>query len=191
MTNNFKPLKINEIDINNIKFSKLEDSDRVESQKISYIRYKNNDIESQLRIQSCEICNEVYGIPMLDKYHTDAKSRSYYKLGFCHERKKQNDINYKHIEDLYNFFVKIDNHCSSETFKKEMFGNKFNDYEYQPLIKRPEQDDEQLDKNNKVKYRPPCIKLKLDFVWEKDQNNSNNKPAFLLFEKIDNIMMLL
>ena len=186
MTTNFKPLKINDIDINNIKFSKLEDSDRVESQKISYIRYKNKDSESQLRIQSCEICNEVYGIPMEDKYHPDAKSRAYYKLGFCHERKKQNDINYKQIEDLYNLFVKIDEHCSSEAFKKEMFGNKFNDYEYQSLIKRPEQDDDQLDKNGKVKYRPPCIKLKLDFVWQKEQGNINNKPAFLLFEKIGN-----
>jgi hypothetical protein len=186
MSSESKPLKIKDIDVNNIKFTKLDDNSRIESQKLSYIRYKFNNIETQLKIQTCDFCHETYGIPREDQYHPTTKSRAYYKLGFCQDRKAQKDIKYDAIEELYNFLLKLDERCSSEEFKKEIFGSKWNDYNYQPLIRTPDEDDENLDKNGKPKYRPPFIKLRLDLEWSNDPNNQSSKPTFLIFEKKDN-----
>jgi hypothetical protein len=186
MSSESKPMKIKDINVDKIIFTKLDDNSRIESQKLSYIRYKANNSETQLKIQTCDFCHETYGIPREDQYHPTAKSRAYYKLGFCHDRKAQKDIKYDAIEELYNLLLKLDERCASDDFKKEIFGTKWNDYNYQPLIRIPDEDEENLDKNGKPKYRPPFTKLRLDLEWSSDPNNQSTKPAFLIFEKKDN-----
>jgi hypothetical protein len=171
-----KPIKIKDLNVNKITFTKLEDNDRVTSQKIGFIQYNEN----QLIVQSPEIKSEVYGIPRQDEYHLDIKSRAYYKLGLCHERHKYDDIKYKFILMLYNKFIEIDNKFKSEQIKKELFGNAANNYEYIPLVRIPEIDTEieqKLDKKGDPVYRPPFIKFKLDLEY-----NSTNKLKVKLFE---------
>lgn len=179
-----KPLKIQEFDISKIIFGKLDDNKRVTSQKLSYIRYRYPDGEGQLQLQTCEISNEVYGIPREGPYYPDAKSRSYYRLGFCHDR-KQHDINYDDIEKLYNILLSIDEYCDSDEFRNKMFGDKSKDYEYQPLVRIPEVDEADLDKDGKPKYKPPYTKLKLDLEWSPDLDTQTTKPLITMFNLVD------
>ena len=174
-----KPIKIKDLNPNEITTTKLEDNDRVTSQKIGYIQYKG----VQLIVQSPEIKLEVYGIPREDEYHLDIKSRAFIKVGLCYERHKYEDIEYKFILMLYNKFIEIDNKFKSEQFKKELFGNAANNYEYIPLVRIPEIDTEieqKLDKKGDPVYRPPFIKFKLDLEY-----NSTNKLKVKLFERFE------
>lgn len=183
-------IKFNNLDVSSIIFNKLEDNPRVKSQKIGYIRYKESDEtdEISLKIQSPEIDAEAYGIPREGPYYPDAKSRSFYKFPFCHERRKFEDIvNYDSIEQFYNKLVEIDEYCNTDEFRKIHFGDKnYNKYAYQPLIRIPENDEDEtpiLDKNGEPVYRPPYTKIKLDLEYSSDPENQTTKPMFAIFEK--------
>lgn len=186
-----KPIKFNNINVENIVFNKLEDNPRVKSQKIGYIYYKSSegDVDRQLTIQTPEIDSEVYGIPREGPYYPDAKSRSFYKFGFCHDRKLNPDINYDDIETFFNTLVSIDEYCNTDDFRKKMFGDKqYNKYSYQPLVRFPEEEDEDNSndkKYDKPLYRPPFTKIKLDLEYNNDPDVVSTKPTFSIFEKID------
>jgi hypothetical protein len=186
-----KPIKFSNIKVENIVFNKLEDNPRVKSQKIGYIYYKSSegDVDRQLTVQTPEIDSEVYGIPREGPYYPDAKSRSFYKFGFCHDRKMNPDINYEDIEIFFNTLVSIDEYCNTDDFRKKMFGDKqFNKYSYQPLVRFPEEEDEDNGndkKYDKPLYRPPFTKIKLDLEYNSDPDIVSTKPTFSIFEKID------
>ena len=183
-------IKFNNLDVSRIIFNKLEDNPRVKSQKIGYIRYKESDNSDEitLKIQSPEIDAEVYGIPREGSYYPDAKSRSFYKFPFCHERREYKDtVNYDLIEQFYNKLVEIDEYCNTDEFRKIHFGDKnYNKFVYQPLVRVPEEDDDEqqiLDKNGIPIYRPPYTKIKLDLEYSSDPENQSTKPMFSIFEK--------
>lgn len=183
-------IKYNNLDVSKIIFNKLEDNPRVKSQKVGYIRYKSSDDsdEISLKIQSPEIDAEAYGIPREGPYYPDAKSRSFYKFPFCHERKKFEDtVNYDAIEQFYNKLIEIDEYCNTDEFRKIHFGEKnCNKFSYQPLVRIPENDEDEqqiLNKNGEPLYRPPYTKIKLDLEYSSDPDNQTNKPTFSIFEK--------
>lgn len=183
-------IKYNNLDVSKIIFNNLEDNTRVKSQKIGYIRYKESDDadEIALKIQSPEIDAEAYGIPREGPYYPDAKSRSFYKFPFCHERKKYEDnVNYDAIEQFYNKLIEIDEYCNTDEFRKIHFGDKnYNKFAYQPLVRIPENDEDEeqiLDKNGEPIYRPPYTKIKLDLEYSSDPDNQSTKPTFSIFEK--------
>ena len=186
-----KPIKFSNISIDNIVFNKLEDNPRVKSQKIGYIYYKSSegDVDRSLTVQTPEIDSEIYGIPREGPYYPDAKSRSFYKFGFCHDRRLNPDIKYDEIESFFNILVSIDEYCNTDEFRKKMFGDKqFNKYSYQPLVRFPEEEDEDNGndkKYDKPLYRPPFTKIKLDLEYNSDPDIVSTKPTFSIFEKID------
>jgi hypothetical protein len=183
-------IKYKDLNINDIIFTELKDSDRISSQKISYIRYKKNGEDFPLKIQTPEFCYEAGGIPREGQYYPDSKSRSFYKLAFCHDRCLNPNINYEQIELFYNKLKDIDDYCDTDEFRKQkhIFGEKnYNQYSYQRIIRVPEVDEEEpkVDKNGKPYYQPPFTKIKLELEYEEDQDNPKNIPKFSIFEKID------
>jgi len=190
-------IKYNEFNIANLRFGKLEDNARVKSQKIAYIKYMLDSAEGQtevqFKLQTPEIKTETYGIPREGPYYPDAKSRSFYKFPFCFDRKQfPTEVNYEAVEHLYNVFCEIDAYCGSEEFKKECFGDKnASQYAYQPLVRVPEEDDDEeaeqkVDKNGNPYYRPPFTKVKLELEYSPDQDNQSTKPNFTILERVDN-----
>jgi hypothetical protein len=183
-------IKFDQLDVNKIVFTKLEDNPRVKSQKIGYIRYKQDDEsdEIQLKVQSPEIDAEAYGIPREGPYYPDPKSRAKYKFPFCHER-RQYEVDYDSIEQFYNKLVEIDKFCNTDKFRNATFGEKTaSQYSYQPIVRIPEATDEDepvVDKNGQPYYRPPYTSIKLDLEYSADPEAATNKPTFALFENKD------
>ena len=84
-----------------------------------------NQINQKLIIQTPKIITETYGIPRDGGYYTTDKSRAFYKLPFCHERKQNIDeVDYNDVEEFYKKMKELDMYFASTEFKKKIFGNK-------------------------------------------------------------------
>ena len=117
---------------------------------------------------------ESYGIPQTSKYYPDAKSRSFYKLPFCHDRSKYGDeLDYTKVEEFYDKLGEIDKLCNTDEFRTKLFGKHADRYAYQPLVRDPE------DENNNQQgyYRPPYTKVRLDL------DHDTQTPKFVVFSK--------
>ncbi len=72
------------------------------------------------------------------------------------------------MEKFYNKLVEMDQHFISEEFKVKLLGGQFaSKYERQPIVRRPERDEEDEVPDGGVKYqpyRPPYTKIKL-MLW--------------------------
>ena len=167
-------IKYTEINTDDIVFTQLRDNIHIPSQRVAYINRAN---ESKLIIQTPEIITETYGIPQLGLFYNTDKLRAFYKLGFCHERKKYpEEVNYAAIEAFYNKLKELDAYFGSDDFKKKMFGSKFaSKHEYIPIVHEivDEEDDCEQDTNDTNKlisraYKPPYVKLKIDLDYNTD-----------------------
>jgi hypothetical protein len=86
--------------------------------------------------------------------------------------------------------VEIDQHFGSEEFKLTLFGDKMaSKYEYQPIVRYPEREDEEEEADDKTNtrtireyYRPPYTKVKLML-----SNNENELPLFRLIDRNDDV----
>ena len=88
------------------------------------------------------------------------------------------------MEGFYNKLQEIDKWCGSEDFRLQVFGEKLaGKYEYQPLVRHPENpDEEEMVREEGAAptnpfYRPPFTKVRLDLAFDSD------KPNFRLFDK--------
>ena len=170
-------IKYTEINTEDIICAQLQEYAFIPSQRISWI---NKSDKSKLLIQTPKMVSEAYGIPREGNYFTTDKSRSFYKLAFSHERKQYADeVDYNEIEEFYKKMKEVDAYFASTEFKKKLFGDKnLNKYEYQPIVREDEQEeDNQL-------YRPPYIKLKIDL------NFATNCPVINLYNKEDGVRKL-
>ena len=180
-------IKYKDIDINKIEFTKLEDNEWVLTQKIGYVRYKveqNKNI--QFKIQSPEYLFESGGFPREGPNYPDAKSRSFFKYTFCHERHKYDDCNYDEQEILYNKLKELDTLYDTDEYRKQIFGDKFNQYAYQPFIRTSDLDEEINEKYKNI-YKPPYIKLRIDLKYSKDSDNQSTQPLISIIEKKNDI----
>jgi hypothetical protein len=157
--------KFSDIIVANMQFSDLAGSSRVSSQNISFITYNGLN----LMMQTPTLITETYGIPRPSDFYKDDKSRSFYKLPFCHDRKQFEDIKYHQIEAFYHKLREIDALCSSVEFRKRMFGDKFDKYRYSPLV-REAQTNEEEEQIVSASYKPPYTKLKIQLEYH------TNKP---------------
>ena len=171
--------RAHELDVQDIVFGKLEDSTLITSQKIAFISHKQP--KAKLLIQTPEFVTETYGIPRDGPFYSTVRSRAFYKLPFCHERRQlSEELDYDAIEKFYDKLREIDAHCNSDAFRAQVFGDKnAKKYEYQPLVRTPEEDEEgeQTLHEGKVFFRPPYTKVKLDLFHDTE------KPNFKLFDK--------
>ena len=89
-------MKISQLEVSNIRFGKLEDNLRTPSQKIAFISYERD--RTPLNAITPEFITETYGIPREGPFYQTVKSRAFYKLPFCHERKQYpEDIDYDSV----------------------------------------------------------------------------------------------
>ena len=147
-------MKISDIEVNNIRFTKLEDNIRTPSQKIAFISYEHD--RTPLNAITPEFITETYGIPREGPYYQTDRSRAFFKMPSCHKYKKHEDprrgdslggaargcspcydeIDYAEIEACYNKLREIDDFLSSKEFRLQLFREKNAEkYEYQPIVR--------------------------------------------------------
>ena len=166
----------NEIRIDRLSVGSFEDSSTVSSQKIAWINYDGE--KKPLCVKTPTFITETYGVPRQGQYYPTDKARSFYKLPFCHERAEfKEQLNYDEIEQFYNKLREMDSFFGSEERKLELFGEKMaGKYEYQPLIRQPEENENEEEENKKA-YRPPYTKVKLPISYDEEI------PRFRLINK--------
>ncbi len=104
-------------------------------------------------------------------FYTTDKSRSFYKMPFCHDRHKHSDeIDYQQIEEFLLKQKELGQHFGSEEFKNKLFGEiNSSKYEYQPIVRGledPNEEEQVIEDSDKRPYRPPYIKVKIDLDFE-------------------------
>lgn len=156
--------KFTEVEVSRLNFTDLEDNQRSKGQKISYPRYTSeNGSESPLFIQFPWIDLKSYGVPKLGEYYADDSQRAFVKLPL--------DQSVPDVKQLSNLLKEIDEKLSSDEFKEKMFGSKASKYEYQPIFRLPQEDDDDTKKETKKDYGPkhPYMKLKIDTTYPDNQ----------------------
>lgn len=152
LTTNYTDFKVNNLD-----FTKLEKNDRTNGQKLAYPRYKpNGKDEVPLFIQFPWIEMKTYGVPSFSKYVKEEKQRTHVKVPL--------DESVPEIKELCNIIHQLDEKLGSDEFKSTMFGDQAGSYEYQPIYREPQLDDDTEPKEGKKKAGPkyPFLKLKID-----------------------------
>jgi len=157
-----------DVDISQLNFTDLEDNTRSKGQKISYIRYTSSDTGSEvpLFIQYPWIHLSSYGVPKIGEYYTDDSLRSFVKVPL--------DQSVSEVKQLSDMFRKLDEKLSSKEFKEKMFGTKASKYVYQPILRMPQEEDEDAKKETKKDNGPrhPYMKLKIDTTYPDTQVKS-------------------
>ena len=114
----------------------------VEIDKINGNIYKNhllvNYKNERLNIQTNWITLSHYGVPKSDKFHTTEESRRYLQIPL-------------HDDSFTKFIQSLDNHFTSDNFKKQFLDEKQHKFNYIPILKEA-----------KANY-PASMKFKIDF----------------------------
>ena len=115
----------------------------VELDKITGSKYKDhllvNYENKRLNIQTNWMTLSQYGIPKCDKYHTTEESRRYLQIPLK--------------DDSFTTFVhSLDEHFSSETFRKQYLNERQQSFSYIPIFKEGKND------------YPPSMKFKIHVV---------------------------
>lgn len=157
-----------DVNVSQVNFTDLEENTRSKGQRISYIRYTNPDTGSEvpLFIQFPWIHLSSYGVPKLGEYYSDDAQRSFVKVPL--------DQSVPEVKQLSDMLRKLDDKLGSTEFKEKMFGNKASKYEYQPIFRMPQEEDEDSKKDLKKDYGPrhPYMKLKIDTTYPDNQVKS-------------------
>ncbi len=146
MTTNFS-----DVDVSRLNFTDLEENQRSKGQKIAYPRYDHpqTGADSPLFIQFPWIALDSYGIPKLGEFYTDDTQRSFVKIPL--------DQSNSEIQQFSNMLKEIDAKLGSDEFKEKMFGAKASKYEYQPIFREPQEEDDSVKKDPARKIMVPNI----------------------------------
>lgn len=157
--------KFTEVDVSRLNFTEFEENQRSKGQKISYPRYTHpeNGSEVPLFIQFPWIDMKSYGVPKIGEFYSDDSQRSFVKIPL--------DQSISEIKQLSDMLRQIDEKIGSDEFKEKMFGAKASKYEYQPIFRLPQEEDEDTKKEAKKDYGPkhPYMKLKIDTSYPDNQ----------------------
>lgn len=171
----------NKVTTENFDVTELADNDRVVSQKIAYIRYKNKGRSGQLYMKTPRIHMTSGGIPQESNFYPDDTKRAKgFKIPFTNETEEE--------VDFLNKMQEHDAYFSSEDFKKNVL--KWSDktmttYDYVPIVRTPQEmddDDDEEDNEDKAKakkalkekrekYGPRPLYMKPFFELEYQTNN--------------------
>lgn len=164
MTTNYS-----EVDVTRLGFTDIEENTRSKGQKIAYPRYDHpsHGSDSPLFIQFPWVNLNSYGIPRLGEYYTDDSQRAFVKIPL--------DQSIPEVKQFSELLQSIDEKLGSDEFKEKMFGAKASKYEYQPIYRLPQEEDEDAKKDpNKKDYGPklPYMKLKIDTTYPENKVKS-------------------
>lgn len=151
-----------------VTFTALEENSRVTSQKIAYVRYKTGSNDVMLQIQTPKINLFTYGIPMLGQYYPDDKSRSFIKLPL--------DETVEELKVFCDKLTELDTIMQSQEMKRKIFGSDkiAEAYNYQTIVREPENDMEE----EGATFKPKYMKLKIDT----DYNTGDVKTRIMVKE---------
>ncbi len=164
MTTNYS-----DVDVTRLGFTDLEENTRSKGQKIAYPRYDHpsHGSDSPLFIQFPWVNLNSYGIPRLGEYYSDDSQRAFVKIPL--------DQSIPEVKQFSELLQAIDEKLGSDEFKEKMFGAKASKYEYQPIYRLPQEEDEDAKKDpNKKDYGPrhPYMKLKIDTTYPENKVKS-------------------
>ncbi len=164
MTTNYS-----DVDVSRLGFTDLEENTRSKGQKIAYPRYDHpsHGSDSPLFIQFPWVNLNSYGIPRLGEYYSDDSQRAFVKIPL--------DQSIPEVKQFSELLQAIDEKLGSDEFKEKMFGTKASKYEYQPIYRLPQEEDEDAKKDpNKKDYGPrhPYMKLKIDTTYPENKVKS-------------------
>ena len=154
MTTNYS-----DVDVTRLGFTDLEENTRSKGQKIAYPRYDHpvQGPDTPLFIQFPWLNLNSYGIPRLGEFYTDDSQRASVKIPL--------DQSIPEVKQFSELLQAIDEKMGSDEFKEKMFGSKASKYQYQPIYRVPQEEDEDVKKDpTKKDYGPkqPYMKLKID-----------------------------
>jgi len=165
-------IRAEQVNVQQISFGVLEDSSYVKSQKQACINHKNQ----KLLIQTPYFLTETYGVPRAGEYYQTLKSRAFFKMPLCDDRREfPLEVDYDAIMTFHQKLVEIDEMMSSNDTKTKLFGDKADKYEYMPIVRQPQVSDDD-DEAQKKYYRPAFCKFKLDLAFDSEV------PKFRLFD---------
>jgi len=167
-------IKPEQVKISQIAFGALQDSTYVKSQKHAFITHNNQ----KLCIQTPYFLTETYGAPRAGEYYQTLKSRAFYKMPFCFDRREfADEVDYDAVAVLHDKLVEIDALMSSAETKHKLFGEKNAEkYDYVPIVRQPQVSDDDENVEQKKYYRPAFAKIKLDLAFDTEV------PRFKLFD---------
>lgn len=131
---------------NALKFTILEDNDRSKGQRIAYPRY--NDGPLMLQCPWTQITTG--GVPRIGEYYPEDKDRAFVKVPLDTETNS----------DFIKVLTDLDKQMSNAKYKEELLGKKHSKYSYIPIVRFPQDDDDE-----EASAKPPHIKLKIDTTW--------------------------
>nr|WBF70894.1 hypothetical protein [Megavirus caiporensis] len=172
-----KVFRYKNVDFKNVKVSDLK---KGEGQPLCYINYEDSqtDGEVKLIVQSGTIKLVDHGIPgKHEKYCPTDDKREFIKIPLDNSQPACVELR-KHAEQADEFF-------GSNKMRKQIFKNRADDYQYQPIIRTPqEKDDDDDDDNNDNKKKSKENKVRYDFIKMKfnmigDKENRVNKTKLI------------
>lgn len=174
-----KIVPFNQINNSCISFTDLADNDRVPSQKIGYVRYKDSSGDLQFDIQTPKLLLDNGGIPDSNgPYYTTNKQRAFLKLPLDpnsevelkEETAEEKEKRLAELAEFKDALKRLDKFIISQ--QKNIFGKNEKKYTYQPIVREAQvvEDDSDSDSDNgettpPVK-RPDYMKCKIPLEWE-------------------------
>ncbi|QGR53836.1 hypothetical protein [Moumouvirus maliensis] len=143
------------VDFQNVLVSELEKKPK--AQPLCYLNYKDDKHgETKLLVQSDKIKITDHGIPGIhEQYYPDDSKREFIKIPL--------DESQESCRKLIEHFDKADQFFGSKNLRKKIFGNNCEQYQYQPIIRKPqEQNNDNKNKTN-GENKPKCDFVKIKF----------------------------
>ena len=124
---------------------------------------RNDKYGIRVAIQPGPIRLTSFGIPNInDTYCKDDTRRGYMRIPL--------DLNQGSCIEFRNFLSKADDYFASIEFRKKIFGNEYDKYEYQPMIKVPTEDDNDDCKSKRHQHIPKVENVNVKFMMTYDKN---------------------
>ena len=127
------------------------------SKQLTYIIRNIYNTGYSTAIQPGPIRLTSFGIPRIhEDYCPDDTRRGFIKIPI--------DVNQKSCSEFRDFLSRADDYFGSIEFKKKIFGSKYDRYEYQPMIRAPQEYDDDI----RVCYKVENVNVK--FMMKYDSN---------------------
>ena len=155
----------------------LEEAPKSDGPQTIWFMNHNNTVlkqKSMIRIQTGKIIMTGGGIPELDEVREKRKQKTYGTYMSDKDRefiKIPLDPKQKPCVELAKFMTMLDDHYGSEEFRKEHFGDKWQQYLYQPCVREPQEEENKEATQSKYPKLDTC-KMKFDTERESHANRT-------------------
>lgn len=150
-------IKPQELDLEQLSFSKLETNKNSYGQLTAYPIYNGG----KLIMQFPNISLDYYGVPNIDDFHETDKDREYCQLPL--------DSSIKESADLLEILKSIDEYLSTPEFKEKYLGDKADKYKLSPCVKVPDVKPGEKTKSGKPKINIPSMKIKISMDYDTNE----------------------